>query len=265
MAELYRRSELVDQGLTRRALERALRAGSLVRVMPGWYATSDIEGPELVAARIGGAVTCISEARSLGLWIPPGADERTHVVIHSSGHAGRHRGVRIHWRRSDWTRTGAVQRLHDDPLEALRTLCRCQPMETAFVIVESAIASGRIDLAAWRWILSRLPRHRAIALSAAGAESGSGTESAFVFRMRKLGVRVVQQVAIGPDRVDVLLPRRLIIELDSRRYHDHITDARRDARTGAAGFQTLRFVYEQVWFEWPTVQEAVFAALRRLG
>ena len=81
--------------------------------------------------------------------------------------------------------------------------------------------------------------------------------------MRRLGIRVRQQVQIGPDRVDVVIGDRLVIELDSREFHEREKDYARDARLGARGYRVLRFTYHQVMNDWPSVERAVLAARAR--
>src|SRR5690606_11987522 len=94
-------------------------------------------------------------------------------------------------------------------------------------------------------------------------DSGSVTEAVFLFRSPVFGVRVRQQVQIGPDRVDVVLGDRLVVELDSKEFHDKARDYARDARLSARGYRTLRFTYQQVMYEWPSVEAAVLAAIAR--
>lgn len=85
----------------------------------------------------------------------------------------------------------------------------------------------------------------------------------YLFRSTAFGVRVRQKVQIGPDRVDFVLGDRLIVELDSREFHEKERDYARDARLVARGYRVLRFSYRQVMFEWPTVLAAVSAAIGR--
>ena len=83
--------------------------------------------------------------------------------------------------------------------------------------------------------------------------------------MARRGVLVQQQVPIeGVGRVDCLIGERLGIELDSMEHHgDPAEDRHRDALLSAMGYRVLRFLYEQVFFSWPEVEAAVFAAIDR--
>ena len=107
------------------------------------------------------------------------------------------------------------------------------------------------------------PAALVVALSRAGGLSGSVTEAVFAFRSHIFGVRIRQQVEVGPDRVDFVLGDRLIVELDSKEFHDKHRDYARDARLIARGYRVMRFDYRQVMFDWPAVEAALAAAIAR--
>jgi very-short-patch-repair endonuclease len=100
-------------------------------------------------------------------------------------------------------------------------------------------------------------------LDQASGLSGSGVETLFVSRIRRLGVRVRQQVQIGPDRVDAVIGDRLVVELDGAKFHDPHADYARDARLVIAGRHVLRFDYWQVLYDWHTVEKVVLASIIR--
>ncbi|HEV7624809.1 MAG TPA: DUF559 domain-containing protein [Amnibacterium sp.] len=82
--------------------------------------------------------------------------------------------------------------------------------------------------------------------------------------MQQLGLLVEPQVEIaGVGRVDLLVERRLIVELDGREYHAgrFERDRTRDAAAALRRYRTLRFTWAQVLFDWPSVQSAVLGAL----
>jgi len=85
------------------------------------------------------------------------------------------------------------------------------------------------------------------------------------FRLRRLGVKVRSQVFIEDvGRVDLLVGKRLVIEVDSRAHHTgestYQTDRRRDLVLVARGRLVLRFTYHQIVHEW----DAVLKELRLL-
>lgn len=147
--------------------------------------------------------------------------------------------------------------------KAIHEAVGCLGIEDAFIALESALAAGRPGRADVSAILDGLPAAARVALGRAHGRSGSITEGAFLFRSPVFGVRVRQQVQIGRDRVDFVLGDRLVIELDSREFHDRERDYARDARLTARGYRILRFTYQQVMFEWPSVVAAISAAVAR--
>lgn len=85
----------------------------------------------------------------------------------------------------------------------------------------------------------------------------------FKFRSGAFGVRVRQQVQIGPDRVDFVLGERLVVEIDSVAHHDPTEDTKRDARLSVRGYRVLRFMYSQIVNDWEGVVAAIMAAISR--
>lgn len=71
----------------------------------------------------------------------------------------------------------------------------------------------------------------------------------------------------GVGIVDFVVGGRVIIEADGKENHDGSTarhkDLRRDAAASALGYETLRFDYAQIVHDWPSVQSAILAAVRR--
>ncbi|MGX9295729.1 endonuclease domain-containing protein [Tsukamurella paurometabola] len=86
----------------------------------------------------------------------------------------------------------------------------------------------------------------------------SGTESVTRHRLRSANIRVRSQVTIPTvGRVDLLVGDRLIIECDSRGFHDDAhqrrEDARRDRKSTVGGYHVLRIDYADVMFGWDSV------------
>lgn len=259
--------ELYAIGATREQLRLAVRAGVIRRIRYGWYIDPDTPAALADALRVGGRATCASVVAHHGLWLrkPPAC---VHVAVAPNAcqlrNPGDYRrrfegGAVVHW--SD--RGQGPSRLVVPLIPSLLEFADCQGAEDAFAAAESALARRLFTVEQWRRACAESSAAHAARLAFASVLSGSGTESVFVFRMRWLGIRVRQQVKIGADRVDGLIGDRLVVELDSREFHERERDYARDARLGARGYRTLRFSYRQVMFEWPQVEAAVLAALAR--
>lgn len=95
----------------------------------------------------------------------------------------------------------------------------------------------------------------------------SGTESVTWVRLARHHLPLQRQVWIDGKRVDFLVGRRLVIEVDGAAYHiDPVrfeADRSRDADLCTLDYLVLRFSYNQVIYRWHEVEAAVLAAVRR--
>lgn len=237
------RARILDAGVGRRDLERAVRTGRLSRTGRGF---SLPESPvELrVAASAGASAGCVSALRVHGIEVP-GAREPVHLVVASARPvrgAVVHRGSR-----------GAAAGVAEDPLAAALRAVRCLDRHPALAVVDGVVRSGLVGLdeltvavgtrpgPAVRWIL----RH-------ADARSESVLESllrAVLIDARIPGIDLQVDVA-GVGRVDMLIGGWLVVEADGFESHadrEHYRNDRRrlDAQL-RAGLVTLWFSFEDV-------------------
>ena len=136
-------------------------------------------------------------------------------------------------------------------------------IESAFVLCESALFRRALTLAQWQRMLGEVSLAARSILATAKSLSESGTESMFRIRADAFGLRIRQQVWLGPDRVDFVIGDRLVIEIDSVAHHDPTEDAKRDARLSVLGYRVLRFMSSQIVNDWAGVSAAVMAAISR--
>jgi len=265
--------ELRSAGASKRALATAVRTRMLLRPRKAWYVLPST-APDLVAAvRVGGRATCVTAFRHHEVWLTDHIP-LVHVAVHRA--ASRLRAASnpherqtlvgdavVHWVDTLRPREAAGSRLLESPRDALRDAAGCLAGEELLASVESVLNRGLIDAGEWATFLSGVPRRTRRLLAGASSSSQSGLETLFVSRIRALGLRVRQQVQIGPDRVDALIGERLVVELDGAQFHDPHADRVRDARLVAAGYRVLRFDYWQVLLEWAAVERAVVASVVR--
>lgn len=271
LGQLASMSELLARGHSQAFIRSSVGRGEIIRVRKGWYCLPTLSAPYQAAARVGGRLTCVSLAEATGLWIPPGT-RRLHVAV--TGNACQLRTtadyhqrlsvdspdlVAVHW--NDDRRAGT--RYSTDLVSALARTSTCLGIESAFVLCESALFRRVLSQNQFAGVLDGVPNTARTRLALAGSLSESGTESLFSFRASGFGVRIRQQVWLGPDRVDFLLGERLVIEIDSVAHHDPTEGAKRDARLSVLGYRVLRFMYTQIVGDWPGVEAAVMAALSR--
>lgn len=253
------RSTTLDSfGIPRHARARAVQSGELVRVKRGWLAQKDADPYLVSAARAGVWLTCVTQARRLGLWVL--ADEHIHVVAPqgASGIAVAP-GTVVHWAKP------VVPRHPDslvDPLEnVLALVANCQPHEVALAIWESALNKGLVDLAS----LARLdlpPRARALC-DEADPFADSGFETIVVPRLKWLRLPLRRQIWIHGHRVDLLIGDRLVLQIDGA----HHTGAQRDqdiahdAALMLLGYHVIRVSYGQIVHRWEQVQDLIMRAV----
>lgn len=249
------RAELLAAGMTRRAIESALRAGSLIRLRRGVYADAGACEPVIRAALLGGAPACVSAARHHGLWIL--ADmEPVHVGVKPRGHRRGNEQV------THWDRDGVDSFGLPTVVRALRQVLRCRGVEDFVVALESALHQNKIQDADLAWLEAHANDAGREAIAFARRDAESGLETLVRWRLRHWGIDVrTQQGVVSVGRVDLLLGERLIVEVDGAENHagpDHRhRDLVRDAHAAAWGFVTLRFDYAMVVRDWPTVELAI--------
>lgn len=270
------RRQLIALGYSRADLSRAVSAGIVSRVRRGWYASRSATREQLVAVRVGGRLTNTSAARSFGLWA--GTDTRVHValqrgasrlrqpVLPSAENASRPLDEVVR----HWTELGRIDQTSDTwrvPLfTCLRSVVRRCDRETAIACLDTAMRTFALtqeDIAA---IFANEPARSRLIASRAHGGCDSGIESIACQRFTRLGLPVRHQVRFrGIRPVDLVVGRRVIVELDGREFHAQSAafsrDRRNDAELVALGYVILRFTYAQVMYEWAFVERTVLAAL----
>lgn len=266
--------ELHSDGHSRSAIAGALSRGRLLRVRQGWYCLPSAHPHLREAARVGGLATCLTGLALHGAWTV--ATPILHIAVPANSCRLRTRTdkrerltdapnplVRVHWNES-----GIDERLIRSPLDCLADLVRCEPPEMVTATADSALHRNPLLIEGWLELIASSPIHHRPWLSRIDGVCESGTESIFWFRMSPWGLPVERQVTIdGVGRVDFLVGSRLVIEIDSARYHtspeDYERDRRRDALLSALGYRVLRFTYEQILHRWHEVEAAVIASVLR--
>lgn len=253
-----RASDLLRRGVTRSAIDRAVRGGIVLRVRHGVLALGSAPSAIVGAAAHGGSLACVSALRWWGIWVID--DAHPHVWLGAKGRAHAHDGCRcVDHHGAGVARFGVVP-----VVEALVQAARCAGREAFFAAYESAWRQGLIDAADRVVIRSQLPARLRRLVDIARPDADSGLESILRLRLADLGILLACQVLIsGVGRVDFVIAGRIILEVDGRQNHDGPSlrhkDLVRDARAAAAGYETLRFDYALILFDWPVVRAAILA------
>ena len=251
--------ELEHAGVTRHSISSSLTSGTVIRVREGWYALAGAPHELVVAIRHGGVVGCLTAAQAHGLWVPP--HEGTHVWLRDAGHRRTHDACSCvgHWDLPPGDHARSVTVEH-----ALAEIAACAGEEAFFVCLESALHNRKLTKAGARWLRLVLPEASAALMDEARDSADSGIESIVRYRLLPFGITMRSQVEItGVGRVDFVIGDRLILEIDGRDNHDGASerhqDLLRDARAAALGYETLRFDYAMVLYDWPVVEAAIRA------
>ena len=266
-AGVYCWAELVAAGVTQAELRRRLREGSIWSVRRNWYAVPGADPAVVAAVRSGGSLTCVSALGRYGVWVPP-----THREVHVRGNAPSTRSDPTAFCRQ-YGRPRPVRTAVDDPFMALRHALRCLDSDGIVAVCDSLLnlsrAPGSCVLRPSRIgdAFDGAPQRTRDHLDRCDGRAQSGTESIARLRLRRLGLKVGVQVPVpGLGHVDLMVGERLIVEVDSRRYHtgvdNYAEDRRRDRVAARRNLLRMRLTYESVMFGWDDVAADVLCAAR---
>lgn len=251
-------AEARAQGFSGRAIAAAVASG-VRRVRRSWLVLPQVDDAIARAVEAGGRVTCLTQARRLGLWVPD--HDGIHVAVSpTASRVGN--GVVAHWASAPVpvSRYAVV----DGVVNTLQHVARCVAEAEALTVWESALRTGLIDAGELAGVQWQGTRARAVG-QLASLLSDSGLETLFLAGMRGFGLPIRQQVRIDGHPVDFLIGDRLVIQLDGWEFHSTPADRRRDLRADARlvlrGYTVLRFDWMQVLRQWAYVEQTVLLAV----
>lgn len=258
------RRHILAAGGTDGEIRRAVAAGGIRRLRAGWYAWPTADPAVARAVAAGGVASCVTALAVLGVWVPH--DSRVHVR-RSRRLRGKRLGAGLKACDLPHGRSAPTAHAVDGVLDALAAAADCLSSEMLTATLDSVLRQGIATRAALEELWSRAPRRVRRALAAADGLAESGTETLVRLRLRRLGIRLTPQHWIGDKRVDFLVGRRLVIEVDSRAWHldpeAYERDRARDRQLAALGYHVIRLTYEQVLHDWPSVERDILAIVRR--
>lgn len=253
-------SRLRAAGFAEYRVRTAVEHGQLHRVRRSWLVTVDCDARRLLAASVGGRVTCASAASLLGLWDVE--TDAVHVALPHSASRFDSTDVKVHRARGP---VPVQPRSTEEPiLNVLFHVARCLTRAEALAIWESAVRQDVVDLDVLERVDWRSTAAAQIA-SLTGSRSDSGPETVFVERMRAIGVAVRQQVWVDGHPLDGMIGDRLGIQIDGYAHHSAARDRRRDLRADARlalrGYTVLRFDYHHLMHDSTHVERTVLDAI----
>ncbi|TDD62813.1 DUF559 domain-containing protein [Kribbella antibiotica] len=242
--------------IPRRALDRAVRNGDVVRLTRGVYGHPQLGADRSTALAHAGVLSHTSAALA---WRLPllSAPPKPHVTLPTHRKARSGPPAVLHWAdlpAADLRR--GLTSLERTVIDCARIL----PFGEALAVGDAALATGQLGLEELQIAADRARgrgRANAIAVAtAADARSGSFLESIVRSLLLEAGIddfepQVLVLTAGRPARVD-LANRRLRIVLEAEGYEFHgspakfADDCRRYDELVAAGWHVLRFTYQQI-------------------
>lgn len=263
-----RRADLLQRGISGRAITEAVRAGRLLRVRRGIYALPDTAEQLVAAVRVGGRISCLSLLQMIGVFVHLNACLHVDVPVDlSRSRCRRPDGARLHWSADSKTSgDGHLASIED----AVRQSVRCQPPRAAIATLDSVIHHQLMTLDEVRSMVHGLPARFGVMVLFVDGSAESGPESYMKLILRSLGVSFETQVWIpGVGRVDFVIEGWLIIECDSRAFHEgweqQARDRERDIAAAALGFVTIRPVAADILERPSDVRARILAVIEALA
>lgn len=271
---------LVAAGANWRALRAATGSGSLVRARRGHYALPDIDRHILAAVRLGGRLACVSAAAQCGVFVLD--NTFTHIVLVPNASRLRaphnrfqllndqnRNGAQLHWGKLIEPDSGTEYSI--GLADALVQIVRCQEPRFALASIDNALHQRLIKPEAVPAIFAALPASIQYLRPLIDRRSESGQETVLRFIVQKAGYDVEIQVTVdGVGRVDMVVEGCLVVEADSRRFHEgweaQARDRTRDCDLAMRGYLSLRVLYRDIMYRPDRVVAAIgglLAASRR--
>lgn len=251
-------SALIEVGWTYRQIQALCSRGELSRIRPGLVAAPSADAELVRAARHSGAITCVTQARRLGLWVTS-EDPRLHLGLRPNARKPADPALKLHWRAPLIERD--VRQLQDHLVNVLAAVAECVPEEDAFAVLESALNKRLIESAELRRLpLTGFARELA---ETAMALSDSGLESLVRWRLRRFNLHLRAQAWILGHHVDLLIGERLVLQIDGGTHvgKQRTSDIAHDARLMVNGYHVIRVGYDQLVNNWPEVQDLILRAV----
>lgn len=242
---------LTSRGITPGQLRRAVAAGRIQRLRRGTYGCGHLDEQIARAARLGGALTCISVLRSHGVWA--GQCRRLHIQLPPTSSATVEPSARFHWALP---RFGLRNEGEATPLQSLWQALHCLDEENAIAAMESAIRTGFLRPEQIRRLTVRAPRRLQDGIRRMVNNSGSGNETIVRLRLERAGFTVVAQGHVpGMGHQDLVVDDCVGLDVDGRIWHEgndqFAADRDRDVHAEGLGRHSLRIRTAHIFQTWP--------------
>lgn len=254
----------------RRAIERAVREGSVIRVAHNSYTLPGTLQALQDAVRLGGNLSHLSAAQH-HRWKVKTVPELTWVTLPRSRGTLRCSTDGIHIHRSDLPPSQSRDRV-TTPLRTVIDCARTLPFDEALAVADSALRSGKVTRSELRAAADRArgPGSAAVRRVAvhASARADNPLESVLRALTIEAGLSLTPQLEVAESglyaKVDLGDEElRLIVEAEGYETHGTRKGLRRDCcrhtEFAIFGWTSLRYAYEDVMFEQEWVRWSLMA------
>ena len=246
------------------AVRRAVRGEVLRPVRVGWYAHTAFapNRTALAAVQAGGVLTGARDLALHGVWDIGGPIEvraaRCDRVLSGTGV----RPVAL-----QGTLATPCDRAVDSVETAFKVLVRDGSAMEIACVVDSILNRGLLHRFEVEAIAATVGGRGCLAVQRANGRAESGLETMVRVWLESRGIRFRQQVVLDDvGRVDFLVGRRLIIEVDGKVHHTGIerfhADRDRDLRLHARGYVVVRLTYAHLVHDWDRTATMITAIVR---
>lgn len=257
---------------SRRAIERGMREGSVIRVAHNSYTVPGTVQAVQTALRVGGIVSHLSAALHHG-WKVKTVPEQTWITLPRTRGALRKSTHGVHVHHSDLP----ADQMRDRVTTPLRTVIDCArtlPFDEALAVADSALRSRKVSrselIAAGA--AARGPGSVAVKLVAKHASDKADNPLESVLRALtiEVGLELTPQLHVAEPGVFAVVDLgsehlRLIIEAEGYETHGTRKGLRRDCcrhtEFAIFGWTSLRYAYEDTMFEQDWVRWTLLAWL----
>lgn len=265
---VFSRGDLLRDGATGGDITRAVRAGALLRLRRDHYAYPDVDPEVAEAVRIGGRVACLTLLQMLGVFVLKSSGLHMHLAPRMSRLRDRQSTSTVmHWSR--WTLAGGHRHVVSIR-DAARQSILCQEPRAAIATLDSILHLRLATRTQLEELFGSLPIRLRTLLDLVDQSAESGPETFMRLILRTLGVRFATQVSIpGVGRVDFVVDGWLIIECDSKEFHEgwekQTEDRRRDIAAARLGYTTVRPLASDILFDSAVVREQIAEIIDTCG
>ena len=261
-------TELMTRGVTRHALRAGLHDGAIVRPHRGTYALPDALRAERLGTIFRAEPTCVTRCELAGLPVLD-RDIRCHLWVPYDRSLSRDSGrpvAEIHLHRRDDVDAAYARTLAG----AIDIAGLCTTERNQLVIVDAAIHRGLLSLDAIAEFRISSRERKSFLARYVDPRSESPSETCARLALVEAGFSVeIQRPLIPHRRTDIVVERRLALEVDSEAHHSsweaQQQDRDRDRQVLIRGLPTMRIGFRDAVNSMGEIVEDVRAALWRRG